>query len=250
MNSATLICMCLCISTTSNIPGRGLMVVLCKLLDGHPVGGPQLGVERRCKLPRHNQRFQRLARRRGFSCRTSNSAAVPLEFLSASWNHSFYGSAPESGAWDMHQFLPFTFCLIMFLRSWAVIYLIAVEQFLTDVNAFSPCRLTNVQKSPPSSHFTVISYSPCTYSGFLLWNGVLLFFFLIFLFFFLNLRACSRFTSSFLPQAVRTFVVVHFHNWKISFHQKVCKMLCSLSCSHQCIVHSSETISVPLTKQL
>lgn len=112
-----------------------------------------------------------------------DSGAVPLEFLSASRNHSFYVSAPESyGAWDIHQFLPFTFCLIMFLRSWAVIYLIAVKQFLTNLNAFSPCRLTNVQKGPPSSHFTVISYSLCIYSGFLLWN-VLLFFLFIFLFF-------------------------------------------------------------------
>lgn len=125
--------------------------------------------------------FERLATFAWLLMPHVDSAAVPLEFLSASRNHSFYRSAPESyGAWDIHQFLPFTFCLIMFLRSWAVIYLIAVKQFLTNLNAFSPCRLTNVQKGPPSSHFIVISYSLCIYSGFLLWNVLLFFLFIYF----------------------------------------------------------------------
>lgn len=124
----------------------------------------------------YHERFERLTHSPDFNA-TRLSAAVQLEFLSSSRKHSLYSSALGSyGVWDIHQFLPFTFCLITFLRRWSVIYLMGAKQFLTNLSAFSSRRLTNVQKSPSSSLFTGISYSWCIYSGLLLWNSVLFFF--------------------------------------------------------------------------
>lgn len=180
MNSATLVWMRLfCISTTGNIPGGRAMVALCKLLDGLPCGWTPA---------RRGEAVQAAST----SCLAGLfmppkvelcccSIRIPLAVL-----EPFILRECSWKLWSMRRASILTFRF----RSYYVSPQLSCYTFNSRGAIphrrgwlFPPlCRLTNVQKSPPSSHFTVISYSLCTYSGFLLWNGVLFFFLLIFFF--------------------------------------------------------------------